>query len=74
MVIILQVVLNQQSKFLLILDDVWDSEVARAFAVQCSALITTRNTQVVQGIPKQQKLFVSVSDGKFFQVLDGRTM
>ena len=63
-VLIIQVISDQHPKSLLILDDVWNFEVARAFAVRCRTMVTSRNSAVASGIPTPQIHSVSVSEGK----------
>ena len=64
-----QVISEQHPKSLLILDDVWNFDVARAFAVRCRTMVTSRNAAVANGIPSPQVYSVSVSDGMHLIVL-----
>lgn len=46
-----------------ILDDVWSTEVAQAFAVRCRTMVTSRNSLVASSVPTPQVFSVSVSEG-----------
>ena len=61
----MQVVSDQHPRSLLILDDVWSFDVARAFAIRCRTMVTSRNAAVANGIPTPQIHSVSVSEGNF---------
>lgn len=63
-----QVISDQHPNSLLILDDVWSSDVAQAFAVRCRTMVTSRNTAVASGIPSPQVHSVSVSNGMYLIV------
>ena len=58
----IQIIAEQYPKSLLILDDVWSAEVARAFNVYCSTMVTSRNAKVVSGFTTP--IYVSVAEGK----------
>ena len=60
---------EQHPKSLLILDDVWSSDVAQAFAVRCPTMVTSRNAAVASGIPTPEIYSVSVSEGKLVMLL-----
>ena len=64
-----QVISEQHPRSLLILDDVWNFDVARAFAVRCRTMVTSRNAAVANGIPSPQVHSVCVSDGMHLTVL-----
>lgn len=51
---------------LLILDDVWEVEVAEKFAVHCPTLVTSRNAKVANKVfprDRDNKHFISVNEG-----------
>ena len=58
-----KVISEQHPRSLLILDDVWSSDVARHFAVRCRTMVTTRNAGVADAVqtPSVEKL--SISEG-----------
>ena len=58
----MQIIAEQYPKSLLILDDVWSAQVARAFDIHCPTLITSRNAKVVSGFTAPKR--ISVADGE----------
>ena len=51
------------SRSLLILDDVWSSDVVKTFNVSGRVLITTQDVSVVDVIPQSQRIVVEVRKG-----------
>ena len=51
---------------LLILDDVWEPEVAQYFAIHCPTLVTSRNSKVANKVFTHDNIkhFISIDDGK----------
>ncbi|XP_030633054.1 apoptotic protease-activating factor 1 [Chanos chanos] len=55
-------ILRRYPRSLLILDDVWDSSILRAFDIQCRILLTTRNRSLTDSV-SGQKFEVAVESG-----------
>ncbi|XP_076014962.1 apoptotic protease-activating factor 1 [Genypterus blacodes] len=65
-------VLRRYPRCLLILDDVWDSTVLKAFDIQCRILITTRNrtlTDSVSGAKFEVEVESGLNEGKALEIL-----
>lgn len=61
---------KQHPNSLLILDDVWTTEVAQAFSVRCRVMVTSRNAAVAERVYTNELYNVSVSEGTLrFQLL-----
>ena len=67
-----KVISEQHPRSLLILDDVWSTEVAQAFAVRCRTMVTSRNSLVASSVPTPHVFSVSVSEG--FSEDEGRIL
>ena len=60
---LLIVMKRQYPRSLLILDDVWESEVAQAFSVRCRVLATSRNAEVASAVSTPFVYPVSITEG-----------
>ena len=58
-----KVISEQHPRSLLILDDVWTSDVARHFAVRCRTMVTTRNAAIADAVQTPSVDKVSISEG-----------
>ena len=58
-----EVMLDQHPRSLLILDDIWESAVAKAFSVRCRVLATSRNADVTAAVDTPIVHPVSVMEG-----------
>ena len=58
-----KVMYEQYPRSLLVLDDVWEKEVAQAFSVRCRALVTSRNADVASEVSTPSVYPVSVTKG-----------
>ena len=58
-----KVMKEQYPHSLLILDDVWESEVAKAFGIRCRVLATSRNKDVISDVETPSRCFVPITEG-----------
>ncbi len=56
--------MSKSEKSLLILDDVWSPEVAKAFSACCNVIVTSRNAAIASEVETRQVFNVSVSEGE----------